>query len=360
MGRPNVGKSTLLNRLLGTKLAATTHKPQTTRKNLLGILHPPGGQLLLLDTPGYHQAKGPLNRYMVEQAQKAISDADVIGYLVEARTDGVITPGNERVLEVLQSSRKPVVLLLNKTDRIKDKSGILHQLKAYSDRLKERMRAAVPISAYRGTGLEEAVIELARALPVGPAFFGDDQLTDSTEQAVAAEFVREKVILATQEELPYSAAVTIDRFEDARPRLVRIIATIHVERASQKPIVIGKQGDRIKRIGVAARRDLEFFLSCQVYLELHVRVTTEWSNHPRGLAELGYADDGGGMGSGFAVAEVESSRPVSGGGDDDDGPAVLDIRAALSPQELSALADEGPDELDFSGDKDEEDDEEDG
>ncbi len=319
IGRPNVGKSTLLNHLLGTKLAATTHKPQTTRKNLLGILQPPGGQLLLLDTPGYHQAKGPLNRFMVEQARRAIDDADVIGYLVEARADNAVTPGNERLLKVVEAAGKPVVLLLNKIDRLKDKQGLLLQLQTYSDRLGERMKAAVPISAYRGDGLTEAVVELARALPEGQAFFDDDRLTDASERAVAAEFIREKVMLATKEELPYSAAVTIDAFEDQRPKIVRILATIHVERDSQKPIVIGKQGERVKRIGVAARRDLEFFLDSKVYLELHVRVTTEWSNTPRGLAELGYGE-----------------------------PAAPDLGALAAPDtdvDLSALADLSPEEL---------------
>ena len=291
VGRPNVGKSTLLNHLLGTKLAATTHKPQTTRKNLLGILHPPGAQLLLLDTPGYHQAKGPLNRYMVDQARRAIDDADVIGYLVEARSDATITPGNERILDALRASTKPVVLLLNKIDRLKDKQGLLLQLQAYAEQLGDRMVTGVPISAYRGDGLKDAVLELARALPEGPVFFEDDQITDVPEQAVAAEFVREKVMLATKDELPYAAAVTIDLFEDNRPRLVRIIATVHVERSSQKPIVIGKQGERVKQIGTAARRDLEFFLDSKVYLELHVRVSGEWSNTPRGLAALGYGEE---------------------------------------------------------------------
>ena len=291
VGRPNVGKSTFLNRLLGTKLAATTHKPQTTRKNLLGILHPAGAQVLLLDTPGYHQAKGPLNRFMVEQARRAIDDADVLGYLVEARGDATITPGNERVLKAITEAGKPVVLLINKTDRIKDKRGLLLQLQAYADTLGDQMKAAVPISAQRGDGLEQAVLELARSLPEGPRLFEDDQLTDASEQSVVAEFIREKVMLATKDELPYAAAVTIDQFADERPRLVRIIATIHVERESQKPIVIGRRGDRVKEIGIAARRDLERFVGTQVYLELHVRVTGDWSNRPRGLAELGYEDD---------------------------------------------------------------------
>ncbi|MEO1339003.1 MAG: GTPase Era, partial [Myxococcota bacterium] len=276
----------------GTKLAATTHKPQTTRKNLLGILMPKGAQLLLLDTPGYHQAKGPLNRYMVDQARQAIDDADVIGYVVEARADGNITPGNERILEALKTSDKPVVLLPNKIDRVKDKQGLLLQLQAYSQVLGERMKAAVPISAHRGSGLREAVTELAKALPESPALFDGDTLTDAPEKSVAAEFVREKVMLATKDELPYAAAVTIDLFEDARPKIVRIIATIHVERASQKPIVIGRHGDLVKQIGTSARRDLELFLQSKVYLELHVRVTEEWSNRPRGLVELGYGQEG--------------------------------------------------------------------
>ncbi|MBK6690060.1 MAG: GTPase Era [Deltaproteobacteria bacterium] len=294
VGRPNAGKSTLLNALLGQKLAATTHKPQTTRKNLLGVLHPPGAQLLLLDTPGYHKAQGPLNRFMVAQAETAIGDADVVALVVEAREDSTITPGNDLLVEALAKAKKKVVLLLNKIDLVKKKQSLIHQLGSYRERLGEHLVAAVPISARKRQGLTEAVEEIARALPEGPKYFDDDQLTDASERSVVSEFIREKVMLATRAELPYAVAVSIDAFTDQRPQLVRLMATLHVERESQKGIVIGKGGETLKRIGFSARKDIEFFLGTKVFLELHVRVTSAWSTSRRALAELGYGADEGG------------------------------------------------------------------
>ncbi|CAN0583304.1 unnamed protein product, partial [Laminaria digitata] len=220
-------------------------------------LNPKGAQLLLLDTPGHHQAKGPLNRYMVAQAESAIEEADVVGYVVEARGDKRVTPGNERLVDVLQRSGKKVVLILNKVDRVKNKEGMLFQIQALQEVLKDQIAAVVPISATKRSGLDRVVKELAMALPLGTRFFDDDTFTDQSERSIVAELIREKVMLATQEELPYSAAVTIDAFEDERPRLVHIIATVHVERDSQKPIVIGKQGERIKNIGIRSRHEIE-------------------------------------------------------------------------------------------------------
>lgn len=288
VGRPNVGKSTLLNALLGQKIAATTHKPQTTRKNLLGVLNPPGAQLLLLDTPGHHQAKGPLNRYMVTQAEGAVREADAVVFVLEARADGKITPGNDRLLTMLEMSDTPVVVALNKVDLVKHKTGMLEHIAAVRERLGERLRGLVPISARDGGGLEALVRETALALPEQDALLPRDEVTDQGERDIVAEFVREKAMLELQDELPYSVAVTIDRFEDLRPKLVRVMATLHVERASQKGIVIGKGGRRLKAIGARARKDIEFLLTAQVYLELAVRVTGDWSNDRRRLIELGY------------------------------------------------------------------------
>ncbi len=293
VGRPNVGKSTILNQLLGQKIAATTHKPQTTRRNLLGMLHPEGAQILLLDTPGHHSAKGPLNRYMVQQVVEAIREADVVAYVVEGRDDDKITPGNERVLKVIKDSGKPVVVLLNKIDLTKNKNSLLVSMKAYHEALGEQVSAIVPISAVKRDGLDEAVKALGAALPPGQPFFERGQITDTSERAIAAEMLREKVMIVTEQELPYSAAVTIEAFEDERPRLVRIYATIHVERDSQKGIVIGKGGTRLKEIGQRARADIERMLDSKVYLDVRVRVTERWSERPRALAELGYGSDGG-------------------------------------------------------------------
>lgn len=293
IGRPNVGKSTLLNQLLGQKIAATTHKPQTTRKKLLGILEGPGAQILLLDTPGYHRARGPLNRFMVDEARAAIADADLVAYLVEARSDGKITPGNERLLTELSRAKKPVILLLNKIDLVKEKPALLAQLEVYAKALGDLLVEAIPISALTTSGLSRVVEALAKNLPAGPRYFEEGQLTDQPERAIVAEFIREKVMLETRDELPYSAAVTIEAFEDHRPRLVRIIASLYVERDSQKGIVIGRGGERLKAIGSRARKDIEYFLGSKVFLDLQVKVAESWSEDPRALARLGYvAEDG--------------------------------------------------------------------
>ena len=292
VGRPNVGKSTILNQLLGQKIAATTHKPQTTRRNLLGILHPEGAQILLLDTPGHHAAKGPLNKYMVQQVTEAIRGADVVAYVVEARDDDSITPGNLKVLEAVQSSGKPVAVLINKIDKIKNKNALLNQMQAYAAKLGDQAAAIVPVSAVKRDGLEDAVRAIGAALPEGEPQYEDGQLTDASERAITAEMIREKVMIETQQELPYSAAVTVEAFEDMRPKLVRIIATIHVERDSQKGIVIGKGGERLKAIGQRARHDVELLVGSKVYLDLQVRVTENWSERPRALVELGYGGEG--------------------------------------------------------------------
>jgi GTP-binding protein Era len=295
VGRPNVGKSTLLNRLLGQKLAPTTHKPQTTRKNLLGILNPSDAQICLLDTPGHHRAQGPLNRFMVSQAEQAIMDADVIGYVVEARPHGRITPGNERILQLLRRVRKPVVIAVNKIDRITDKTMLLAQLKAYADALSDQAKAVVPVSARRSSGLDRLVVELGRALPIGERLFDEETLTDQNERSLAAELIREKVMLELQQELPYAATVTIDDWSDDDQRTV-VSATIHVERQAQKGIVIGRGGERLRAIGIRARHELEGLLERHVYLDLHVKVSRDWSQNAARLENLGYtarADDQG-------------------------------------------------------------------
>jgi GTPase len=291
VGRPNVGKSTILNQLLGQKIAATTHKPQTTRKNLLGILHPPGAQLLILDTPGYHSAKGPLNRYMIQQAKSAIQDADVIGYVIEAREDGEVTPANQELAETLAKSNKNLVLLINKIDTLKSKVPLLPQIDRYRALLGERLEAVVPISALTKSGFKQAIKEIARLLPKGEPIYEEEALTSEPERDIVAEFIREKAMLETHEELPYACAVTIDAFEDERPRLVRIFATLHVEKDSQKPIVIGRRGERLKTIGTRARKDIEHLLGAKVFLDLNVRVTESWSTHAPLLEMLGYGGD---------------------------------------------------------------------
>ncbi|MCB9655044.1 MAG: GTPase Era [Deltaproteobacteria bacterium] len=290
VGRPNVGKSTILNAVLGQKIAATTHKPQTTRRNLLGVVHVPNAQLMLLDTPGHHRAEGRLNRFMVAETERAVADADVIAWVVEARAEAKLTPGNERVAEIVERAKKPVVVLINKMDRVADKELLLPSMQLLQERFGEHLAAIVPISALKARGLDRAVYEMARALPAGEAVYDEDTMTMTAERDIVAEMIREKIILETKDELPYAVAVTIDAFEDGRPDLVRIEARIHVERESQKGIVIGKGGERLKTIGMRARKDVEYFLGSQVYLGLEVGVSADWSEDARLLKHLGYVN----------------------------------------------------------------------
>lgn len=304
VGRPNVGKSTLLNRVLGQKLAPATHKPQTTRRNLLGVLNPPDAQICLLDTPGHHQAKGPLNRFMVAQAEQALAEADVVSWVVEARPHGELSPGNGRILGVLQSIGKPVVVAVNKDDTIKNKKDLLPQLAAYSEVLGAQCRAVVPISARRGKGLEAWVRELGRALPEGDPHFDLETLTNASERELAAELIREKLMLEVHQELPYVATVTIEAWDDKRPRVVVIHAMIHVEKQAQKGIVIGKGGERLRSIGTRARGDLEGLLQSSVFLDLQVKVSRDWTTNRERLDALGYGPHGGSGGAEIDMGEL--------------------------------------------------------
>ncbi|HWP34500.1 MAG TPA: GTPase Era [Thermodesulfobacteriota bacterium] len=296
-GRPNVGKSTLLNRLLGEKVAIVSPKPQTTRTRLLGILTREDAQLVLVDTPGIHEPRGPLGQAMVRTAVGALAEVDLVLVLVEA---GPPHPGDRLVLEAAGQSRKPVILAVNKIDRLRRKTElipVLDEMAKLAD-----FEAVVPISALTGENLDELVRVLVARLPEGPPLFPPDMVTDQTERALAAELIREQVVLQTEQELPYTTAVQIDAWEEvpgppqpeAAPdeppprRLVRIAATIHVERESQKGIVIGQGGRRLKAIGTAAREGLERLLGCRVYLELFVRVEPRWTRDPRRLREFGY------------------------------------------------------------------------
>ncbi len=298
VGRPNVGKSTLLNALLGRKIAAATHKPQTTRRNLLGVLHPAGGEIALYDTPGYHRAKGGLNRFMVSESRSAMAESDLIAYVVEAREDGRMTPGNTEVVNAIRRSEKPIVVLVNKIDRLTNKNAMLTLFQTYSASLGEKVVAIVPISATRRDGLEEAVKVIGAALPVGEPRFDPELFTDASERSIVSELIREKVVLETKDELPYATAVSIEAFEDGRPdAIVRIHATIHVERTSQKGIIIGRGGQRLKEIGRRARHEIEDLLDARVYLELFVRVDEGWSTRQEDLHRLGYGEGGSEDGS---------------------------------------------------------------
>jgi GTPase len=283
VGRLNVGKSTLLNRILGRKIAIVTPKPQTTRRRLMGIKTSETAQVIFVDTPGIHHARGLMNERMVEQAMRGISDADVVLWLVDGRM------GLDRTDREIGASLAPrkdhVIVGLNKID-----AGAKASLLPVMQELSATLPGAefVPLSALTGENLDVLLEAVAKLLPEGPRYYPAEDFTDETERAIVAEIVREKVMLETRDEIPYAVAVTVDSFEDLKERnLVRIKATIHVERPSQKAIVIGEKGSRLKSIGQSARLDIEELVGERVYLELFVRVQADWTKHPGRLREFG-------------------------------------------------------------------------
>ena len=284
VGRPNVGKSTLLNRVLGQKIAITSPKPQTTRNRILGIRHLPEGQLLFLDTPGIHQAKGGLNRYMVDQALATIRDVDVVLFLTEAQSQP--SEKDDEIIALFRRLEVPVLLVINKIDLVAPPVLLqlidhYRQLHAFTDYL--------PLSALTGDGVELLSRTLLPLLPEGPAYYPEEMVTDLPERFIAAEMVREQVLKKTRDEIPYGTAVVVERFEEnPEKNLVVIQAVIHVERDSHKRIIVGRQGQMIKQIGAAARHDIERFLGCRVFLELFVRVDKDWTRSARLLREFGY------------------------------------------------------------------------
>jgi GTP-binding protein Era len=283
VGRPNVGKSTLLNRIVGSKIAAVTAKPQTTRRRLLGIKTLPTAQALFVDTPGIHAARDLLNQRMVEQALQSLPDADVVLWVVEAREG----PGKaDRDLAArLPGASKPVIIALNKIDG-RPKESLLPVIAEWAALMPGR--DIVPISARTGENVDTLLDIVIAGLPQGPRYYPPDELTDASEREIVAELVREKVMMATREEIPYGVAVTVDSFEEKpEKRLAVITATIHVARASHKPIIVGERGQRIKAIGQGARSACEALLGRRVFLELFVRVQADWPRQPARLREFG-------------------------------------------------------------------------
>ena len=303
IGRPNVGKSTLLNRVLGQKLAAVTPKPQTTRNRILGVKNLPGAQIVFFDTPGVHQGKSELNRYMVEEAFKAMAEVDVVLLMVEpprlkaTEVEGKPFdpgPGNEMILDRLRAVGKPAVLALNKVDLLRQKPVLLPLIEGW--RKAYEFAEIVPMSATDGVGVEEAVAAVARLLPEGPPLFPEEMLTDRAERFLVAELIREQVFHLLKEEVPYATAVSVEGWHEqaspkgaeAPPASVLVEALIHVERDSQKGIVIGKRGSMIKEIGTRARMEISKLLGCPVHLKLFVKVDPEWSRSSAALKRLGY------------------------------------------------------------------------
>jgi GTP-binding protein Era len=283
VGRPNAGKSTLLNRIIGTKVAIVSDKPQTTRNRILAVRNAPAGQIVFIDTPGIHRPLHRMNVRMVDMALESVREVDVVLLLVDASEPS--GKGDRFVLDLLKDAKIPVVLALNKIDVIR-KSRLLPKIDEY--RTEHEFAAIVPISALSGDGVDLLEQELFAQLPEGEALYPDDYLTDQPERVFAAEIVREKLLRHTRDELPFTTGVVVDSFEEApKGGLMRLYCSIIVDQESQKPIVIGRRGDMIKRIGTEARQDLERFFGTRVFLDLHVKVRTDWRDDDHLLDEMG-------------------------------------------------------------------------
>jgi GTP-binding protein Era len=284
IGRPNAGKSTLLNRIVGTKLAIVSDKPQTTRNRILGVKNYPDGQVVFLDTPGIHRPLHRMNVRMVDAAVDTIAEVDVLCLVVDVNEP--TGKGDRFVLDLLKRTQAPVFLVLNKIDLIK-KVRLLPLMQQYADL--GSFAEIVPVSAGTGDNVERLERVILDRLPEGEALYPPDYLTDQPERFFAGEIVREKLLQLTHAEIPFSSAVVIDRFEEPEGSkgTLKLYCTIVVERESQKPIVVGRGGEMIKRIGIAAREDLEKFFDAKVFLDLHVRVKSEWREDEGVLNDIG-------------------------------------------------------------------------
>jgi len=283
IGRPNVGKSTLFNAVIGEKISITADKPQTTRNKITGIKNLPGAQLIFLDTPGMHKARTPMNRAMVQTAKDVFSDVNILLLLIEAAAD--VHPQDVSLIAELKKASAPVFLVINKIDLIA-RQNLLPLIDKFRNLYK--FKEIIPVSATKGAGLDDLLQTIKKNIPEGPQYFPDDICTDATERFIAAEFIREKIMQLTAQEVPYVTAVTIDAFrEDEAKNLIRISATITVEKESQKAIMIGKKGSMLKNIGTQARLEMENLFGARVFLELFVRVKKDWTNNDRMLQEFG-------------------------------------------------------------------------
>ncbi|TMB07341.1 MAG: GTPase Era [Deltaproteobacteria bacterium] len=291
VGRPNVGKSTLLNRLLGQKVAIVSPKPQTTRSRILGVVTRPGAQVALLDTPGLHSARGGLNARMVQEALQTLNDADAALFMIEAGSPA-IDSATRKAIDQVKAVEKPTLLVINKIDAM-PRAQLLPLIDRW--RGEHAWTEVYPLSALTGENVDGLLDALVRYLPEGPPLFPDDVWTDVPERELAAELVREQILRQTEQEVPYSAAVVVEEFDESErevgPRgLTRISATVFVERDSQKAILIGRGGARLKEIGTRAREQIEKLLGCKVFLQLHVKVEKDWTQSSRGLRRAGYPE----------------------------------------------------------------------
>lgn len=286
VGRPNAGKSTLLNRLVGEKIAAVSNKPQTTRHRIQGIVTKPAGQIVFVDTPGVHKPGYLLNRRMMTAVHDAMMSVDLI---VLMRDASVSTGNGDRfVLDLVRNSGKPAILVLNKIDKVKDKGALLPLIDFYRGEFE--FTEVIPLSALRGEAVELLLDRIISHLPAADPIFAEDELTDQPMRSIVAEMVREKILASTGEEIPYVTAVVTEMFDESDPNLPRIFCAIYVERPSQKKIIIGKQGAKLRDIGTRARHDIEALLGKQVYLKLFVKVVENWRNEERRLDEIGIVE----------------------------------------------------------------------
>ncbi len=286
IGRPNVGKSTLLNHILGVKLSITSRKPQTTRHQILGIKTQENLQTIYVDTPGLHQRRGSaINKYMNRAAASVMSDVDVLLFVIQALE---WTDEDEAVLQRLETMTTPIILVVNKTDQLKDKQALLPFISEVSSKF--RFHEVIPTAAVKGMNLDKVEQAVAALLPENEAFYAEDQLTNRSMRFLAAEIIREKLVRELGQELPYTSTVSIDKYEEDKD-IIRIHATIFVESKGQKTIIIGRKGDRLKSIGTKSRKDIEAMVDNKVYLNLWIKVREGWSNDEQALRGLGYGEE---------------------------------------------------------------------
>jgi GTPase len=288
LGRPNVGKSTLLNKLIGEKLAITTNKPQTTRENMIGVYNGKELQIGFLDTPGYHGGKKKLNKFMAEKAISSIDDTDIVIIIVDATLKSEKFSekfGPDEIAKRAHQLNKPIIIVLNKVDIMKYKPSLLPMMEKWTD--VDGVKSVIPISAKTGEGIEQLLEETKKYLPEGPAFYPEGMITDRSKKWLASEMIRENIMILLSQELPYSTAVIVDRIERKKSGTY-VDARIFVERESQKAIMIGKKGSMIKVIGERGRNSLSLLLKNKVHLFLDVKVDSEWTNRINRMKELGY------------------------------------------------------------------------
>lgn len=283
IGRPNAGKSTLLNHLVGEKIAAVSNKPQTTRHRIQGVVTRPDGQIVFVDTPGIHKPGHLLNRRMMAMVHDALASVNVVCLMRDAAAP--TGNGDRFVLDLIKQSEKPAILVLNKIDKIREKGKLLPLIDWYAKEYD--WREVIPISALKGEAVDLLLGEIVKHLPAGEKIFSEDEMTDQPVRQIVAEMVREKILETTGEEIPYETAVVTEMFDESDPQKTRIFCAIFVERSSQKAIIIGKGGLKLKQIGTEARRDIEKLLGKKVFLELFVKVEEDWRNRPTALNEMG-------------------------------------------------------------------------